>query len=646
MSLLKEKRAEFFAKKFSKLNSSYTTLSGSERASDAADGGKSGMQGPDSDTADGMKNPEGAEGAGTANADSAPASAEPDREDKNAGNKSAENKNTEKPAAKEVYLIKCPKCGKMVDRERAVKHKYICYECEGYFRVRVNNRIRMVADPHTFEPWFTDMPVRNPLAFEGYEEKLAEAREKTGLDEAVTVGRCKVFGEDIMLGICDARFMMASMGHTVGEKITAAIERACSEKLPVFLFCCSGGARMQEGIISLMQMAKTSAAIQKLGEAGLLYCTILTDPTTGGVTASFAMLGDVIMAEPGALVGFAGPRVIKQTIGQELPEGFQTAEFLQEHGIIDGIVKRENLKKTIYFLIKAHQCKEKKYAEFTPGSEFHFELNEILKEQQWKAKPKNAWEKVKAVRKVERASATDYMEHIFDYFVEAHGDRSFRDDPAIIGGIGFLDGQPVTVIAEHKGKDIRECQERNYGMPMPEGYRKALRLMKQAEKFNRPIVSFINTAGAFCGIEAEERGQGEAIARNLREMSALKVPVLCIFIGEGGSGGALATAVGNEVWMLENATYSILSPEGFASILWKDSSRAKEASEVMHITAQDLKQLHVIEKIIPEYGGADSKTAGAIGGYLKEQIIDFLERYSGMSGEEIAAQRYERFRRF
>ncbi len=646
MSLLKEKRAEFFAKKLSKLNSSYTTLSGSERASDATDGGKNGMQGPDSDMTDGMKNLEGAEGAGTANADSAPASAEPDREDKNAGNKGAENKNTEKPAAKEVYLIKCPKCGKMVDRERAVKHKYICYECEGYFRVRVNNRIRMVADPHTFEPWFTDMPVRNPLAFEGYEEKLAEAREKTGLDEAVTVGRCKVFGEDIMLGICDARFMMASMGHTVGEKITAAIERACSEKLPVFLFCCSGGARMQEGIISLMQMAKTSAAIQKLGEAGLLYCTILTDPTTGGVTASFAMLGDVIMAEPGALVGFAGPRVIKQTIGQELPEGFQTAEFLQEHGIIDGIVKRENLKKTIYFLIKAHQCKEKKYAEFTPGSEFHFELNEILKEQQWKAKPKNAWEKVKAVRKVERASATDYMEHIFDYFVEAHGDRSFRDDPAIIGGIGFLDGQPVTVIAEHKGKDIRECQERNYGMPMPEGYRKALRLMKQAEKFNRPIVSFINTAGAFCGIEAEERGQGEAIARNLREMSALKVPVLCIFIGEGGSGGALATAVGNEVWMLENATYSILSPEGFASILWKDSSRAKEASEVMHITAQDLKQLHVIEKIIPEYGGADSKTAGAIGGYLKEQIIDFLERYSGMSGEEIAAQRYERFRRF
>ncbi len=594
MSLLKEKRAEYFAKKMG-------------RSNDFA----------------GRK---GEEAAGT---DSVP---ETDME--------------KQSQAKEIFLIRCPKCGKLVDRERVVKRKYACYECGGYFRVKVPNRIKMVADPHTFEPWFTDMPVHNPLAYEGYEEKLAEAAEKTGLDEAVTVGRCKVFGEEIVLGICDSRFLMASMGRTVGEKITAAIEKAIECRLPVFMFCCSGGARMQEGIISLMQMAKTSAAIRKLGEAGLLYCTVLTDPTTGGVTASFAMLGDVIMAEPGALIGFAGPRVIKQTIGQELPEGFQTAEFLVEHGIIDGIVKRENLKKTIYFLVKTHQCKEKQYAAFTSGMDSHFVLNEILKEQSWKVKPKNAWEKVKAVRKVQRPSALDYMEHIFDYFVEAHGDRTFRDDPAIVGGIAFLDGQPVTVIADHKGKNILECQKRNFGMPLPEGYRKALRLMKQAEKFHRPVVSFVNTSGAFCGIEAEERGQGEAIARNLLEMSALKVPVLCIFIGEGGSGGALATAVGNEVWMLENATYSILSPEGFASILWKDSSRAKEASEVMHITAQDLKRLHVIEKIIPEFGGADDTTTAAIGGYLKDQIKEFLERYQGMTGEEIAQQRYERFRSF
>ena len=547
----------------------------------------------------------------------------------------------------DMNLIKCPKCGKMVERDRVVKKKYICYECGGYFRVKTNNRIRMVADPKTFEPWFEDMEVSNPLDYEGYEDKLAAAREKTGLKEAVTVGRCKVFGEDIVLGICDSRFMMASMGHVVGEKLTCAIERATALNLPVFIFCCSGGARMQEGIVSLMQMEKTSAAIRKHGDAGLLYCSILTDPTTGGVTASFAMLGDVIMAEPGALVGFAGPRVIKQTIGQELPEGFQTSEFLVEHGIIDGIVKRENLKKTIYFLVKTHQCNGKKtYADYRPNEEFHFELSETLKEQSWFSTPRSAWEKVKAVRQVERPSASDYISHIFDFFVESHGDRAFRDDKAMIGGLAFLDGQPVTIIADEKGKDFKECQERNFGMPMPEGYRKALRLMKQAEKFNRPVISFVNTSGAFCGIEAEERGQGEAIARNLMEMSSLKVPVLCLMIGEGGSGGALATAVGNEVWMMENATYSILSPEGFASILWKDANRAKEASEVMNITAQDLKRLGVIEEIIPEFGGADHKTTEAIAGYMKEHIKDFLRKYDGMSGEQIAEERYQRFRKF
>jgi len=543
--------------------------------------------------------------------------------------------------------IKCPRCKKMVNRDRVVKKKYVCYECGHYFRVKTSNRIRMVADLKTFEPWLEELPVRNPLQYEGYEEKLEEVRADTGLKEAFSVGRCKIFGEDAVLGVCDARFLMGSMGQVMGEKVTAAIEEATRLRLPVFLFCASGGARMQEGIISLMQMAKTSAAIARHGKAGLLYCTVLTDPTTGGVTASFAMLGDVIMAEPGALIGFAGPRVIKQTIGQNLPEGFQTAEFLVEHGFVDGIVRRENLKKTLYYLIKTHQCREGSYAEFDRKiGDVEFMVSEILKERSWLTLPRTAWEKVKTVRKIQRPAAADYMEHIFEHFVEAHGDRYYGDDRALIGGLAFLDGQAVTVIADIKGKDMKECRERNYGMPMPEGYRKALRLMKQAEKFHRPIISFINTPGAFCGIEAEERGQGEAIARNLLEMSSLKVPVLCILIGEGGSGGALATAVGNEVWMMENATYSILSPEGFASILWKDGSKAKEASEKMNITAEDLKRLGIIEKIIPEYGGADETSVKAIGEYMKKHIREFLQKYNGMSGEEIACNRYNRFRRF
>lgn len=544
-------------------------------------------------------------------------------------------------------VIECPFCGRELDKDKVIKRKYVCYECGYYFRVRTNNRIKMVADRGSFEQWFEDLVESNPLSFEGYEEKLEATREKTGLTEAVTVGKCRIYGEEAVIGVCDSRFLMGSMGHVVGERITAAVERATKLRLPVFIFCCSGGARMQEGIISLMQMAKTTAAIKRHSDAGLFYCTILTDPTTGGVTASFATVGDVIMAEPGALIGFAGPRVIKQTIGQDLPEGFQRAEFQVEKGFADGIVKREDLRKTIYYLIVANRPKEGVFRVRRQSEEDkRFMYTEILKELTWKSRSLTAWEKVKAVRQAIRPSAKDYMDYIFDFFVEAKGDRAYGDDQAIMGGIAMLNGQPITVIADMKGNTIEECQKRNFGMPLPEGYRKALRLMKQAEKFGRPIVSFVNTAGAYCGIEAEERGQGEAIARNLLEMSALKVPVLCIVIGEGGSGGALATAVGNEVWMMENATYSILSPEGFASILWKDASAAPKASEVMNITSQDLKRLGVVEKIIPEFGGANPNTVEAIGEYMRDEIVKFLDACEGKDWESFAEDRYNRFRKY
>jgi acetyl-CoA carboxylase carboxyl transferase subunit beta len=301
---------------------------------------------------------------------------------------------------------------------------------------------------------------------------------------------------------------------------------------------------------------------------------------------------------------------------------------------------------TLYRIIKLHRPM-KGYANFDPlRMDDCYEPTELMKERASKAHPYTAWEKVKAARKVNRLSSIDYIDEIFDGFMEMHGDRQYRDDPAIVGGVATLDGQPVTVIGVHKGKDLKDCMKHNYGMPSPEGYRKALRLMKQAEKFGRPIITFVNTSGAFCGMEAEQRGQGEAIARNLYEMSSLKVPVLCIMIGEGGSGGALALAVGNEVWMLENATYCVLSPEGFASILWKDGRRAKEASDVMKITAQDLKKLDVVEDVIPEYGGADSKALESIARYMKGNMKSFLKRRSEMTGEELAAERYERYRKY
>ena len=257
-----------------------------------------------------------------------------------------------------------------------------------------------------------------------------------------------------------------------------------------------------------------------------------------------------------------------------------------------------------------------------------------------------AWDRVRIAREMDRPTSLYYIEHIFENFMELHGDRGVKDDPAIVGGIGFLDGLPVTVIGQQKGRDLKEQVERNFGMPNPEGYRKALRLMKQAEKFRRPVVCFVDTSGAFCGIEAEERGQGEAIARNLMEMAGLTVPVLSVVIGEGGSGGALAMAVANEVWCLENSVYSVLSPEGFAAILWKDGKRADKAAEVMKMTSDHLKALGVVDRVFQEPEPVHVDNGLTLAADMKEAMIEFFRRYDNMAPERIAEERYKRFRRF
>lgn len=249
---------------------------------------------------------------------------------------------------------------------------------------------------------------------------------------------------------------------------------------------------------------------------------------------------------------------------------------------------------------------------------------------------------LKEARDQGRLTALDFAQGIFDDFIELHGDRNFRDDGAVIGGIGRLKGQAVTVVGIQKGKNLQDNLNRNFGQPHPEGYRKALRLMKQAEKFGRPVITFINTAGAYPGVGAEERGQGEAIARNLMEMSDLKVPIIAIIIGEGGSGGALALAVADKVWMLEDTIYSILSPEGFATILWKDGSRAEEAAELMKITSGELLNMGIVDKVIPERGYFTSEIIEAI----KAAIIDELAELSQLSTEDLLEARYQRFRKY
>ena len=532
----------------------------------------------------------------------------------------------------------CPKCKTAYTGDEAYQNFYICPHCDQYMPVGAIDRLNMVLDADTFEPWFEEIESGNPLNTSGYSEKLAEARKKSGSSEAVTIGLGKIGGHETVIGVCDPNFMIGSMGQVMGERITRAFERALDERLPVILFCCSGGARMQEGILSLMQMEKTAAAVKQHSDAGLFYCSVLTDPTMGGVTASFATLADVILAEPKARIGFAGPRVIQKTLGITLPEGFQTAEFQLAHGMVDQIVERQTLKNQLHFLLYTHTAGHVSIAPRPDTAQQTAQVPDNM--------TKTPWEKVKLCRSANRATALDYISHLFSDYREMHGDRCFGDDQALVGGIAILDQMPVTILADLRGKTMQERFYRNFGMPKPEGYRKAIRLMKQAEKFGRPVITFINTSGAFCGIDAEERGQGNAIAESIMTMSGLKVPTLSILIGEGGSGGALATAVGNEVWMLEHSTYAILSPEGYSAILWKTEGRAEEAASLMKLTAQELAALNIIDRIIPEFGGATVDTVPQIAAIMHSAIISFLHRYENLSGKKIAQDRYQRFRKF
>ena len=577
-----------------------------------------------------------------------------------------------KPEVPEGLLKRCNKCGKGIFTEDYKKNLYICPKCGGYLRMPAQKRIEFLTEADSFEEWDTGLSTENPLHMIGYPDKIKALQDKTKLDEAVITGKARIGENEVALMVMDGRFLMASMGEVVGEKIARGVERATKEKLPVIIFTCSGGARMQEGMTSLMQMAKTSAALKRHSDAGLLYITVLTDPTTGGVTASFAMLGDIILAEPKALIGFAGPRVIEQTIHKKLPKGFQRSEFLLKHGFIDKIVERKDMKTVLEQILTMHRLttKHSGIVKNTGAvSEINTDLNTVNPSskredvqavsnknagksrkqklslaQKKRAGEKTAWERVLTSREKDRPVGEDYIYGLFEEFIEFHGDRNFGDDAAICGGIAYFQGKPVTVIAQMKGKSTAENIARNFGMPEPEGYRKALRLMKQAEKFHRPIICFVDTPGAFCGMEAEERGQGEAIARNLYEMSALKTPILSVLIGEGGSGGALAMAVADEVWILENAVYSILSPEGYAAILWKDGSQAARAAKAMKLTSYDLYKAGFVEKIIPEPEGYTLDSIINVFDNLEENISVFLENSKSMTEEERVEQRYQRFR--
>jgi acetyl-CoA carboxylase carboxyl transferase subunit beta len=533
--------------------------------------------------------------------------------------------------------IKCPNCSGVMFRDDFDRAGSVCKLCGHHYRIDSSMRLALTFDEDSFVEWDAGMTSKNPIDFAGYPEKISQLQQKTGLAEAVITGSAAIEGHPCAIGIMDSRFMMGSMGSVVGEKITRLFERAQQERLPVVLFAASGGARMQEGIISLMQMAKTSAAVGRFRDAGLLYLSVLTDPTTGGVTASFASLGDIILSEPGTLIGFAGRRVIEGTIAEALPEGFQRAEFLLEHGFLDLIVPRARMRSTLATLLALHETNRE-----NPGQEPAGIFDEPQGQAEVARRSGSAC--LDLIRQRRRPVITDYLPLLFDDLVELHGDRCFADDTALWCGLGRLNGVPVTIVGHRKGKTIEENAHCNFGMPHPEGYRKAMRLMRQAEKFGRPVICLIDTSGAYCGIAAEERGQGEAIAANLMGMMQLSTPLIGLVTGEGGSGGALAIGVCDRLGMLANALYSVISPRGFASLLWKDSTREREAADILHITASDLKELGVCDAIVAEPDEGAHANLAATATAIHQFLSQSVRSLSGQNATTLLDRRYQRYR--
>ncbi len=537
--------------------------------------------------------------------------------------------------------VLCPGCQAVVYGRRMASTDGVCPQCGRYGALTAAERLALFADPGTLELLDFDLPDSDPLAFVDrmpYPSRIAEARAATGLREAVLCGRMRIGGTPAVAAAMDFRFMGGSLSAAVGEIITRAAETALADGSPLVLATASGGVRMQEGVVGLLQMVKTAQALQQLNEAGLATVCVVTDPTYGGVAASFALLGDIILAEPGARLGFAGPRVIQETIREKLPDGFQTSEFLLERGFVDQVCPRSALRDRLARLLSLTTRRR--------GTAYTEPVQQIALRDPLALQQRPAWDAVRRARDIGRPTTSDYLRMILDDFEELRGDRVGGDCPAIIGGIGRLGGDPVVVIGHEKGHTPADLTAHQYGMPAPAGYRKAGRLMRLAAKWSLPIVTLVDTPGAHPGLEAELQGQASAIAENLRLMSTLPVPVVTVVTGEGCSGGALAIAVADRLLVMENGFYTVISPEGCAAILWRERAAAPEAAQALRLDARSLLELGVADGVIPEPAGGAGANPVQAASSLREAIRCELAELAAFDPAALIAARRARYRDF
>lgn len=540
----------------------------------------------------------------------------------------------------------CPECKVQLSAGDAMYSRFaVCDYCGYHLVWSAYNRIEHLADAGTFQPIGRQVQPVDFLGFvdeHPYATKLSESQRKTGLSDAILVGKCRIGQIETVLGVLDFRFMGGSMGSVVGEQITVAFEYGRRHRLPVVIVVNSGGARMQEGIISLMQMPKTAAAIQRFHSAGLFYLSILANPTTGGAFASFASLGDVMLAEPKALIGFAGPRVAEQAMGAKLPPGSHQAETVLTAGLLDTIVARQDIPGVVAALLKPTVTHARsRHAQHTQATQ----LPSITALTEQPAS-NTAWETVNIARHPDRPTARDYIRSLSPNFLELHGDRCYGDDPTIIAGLGDIDGRAVIFVGQQRIYSSRDHHPVEIERPKPEGFRKAMRMMDVAAQLHCPVVTFIDTSGADPGVESEQHGMAWSLAHCLSTMSNVPVPIVAAIIGEGASGGAVALALADRVVMLQHAIYEVISPEGAATILYRDAQRAEEVAGRLKLTAEDCLQLGVVDAIIPEPLAGSHTNPLVVIQALQHHLLQALTELEQVPVKQLLAQRYRKFRRY
>ena len=510
----------------------------------------------------------------------------------------------------------------------------VCPFCRFHYTVTARQRVDLLADKGTFKESYKYVSSMDPLSFSRrsrYRKFLAEDQSRTGLTEAAVTGRCRIGDVETVLIVLDFGFMGGTMGSVVGEKVSMAFENAARRGIPAVAVVSGGGARIQEGVLSLMQMAKTVTAANRLRDAEVPFIVVLANPSTGQAYASFANLADVILAEPGSLIGLSPLRTLREVSKMPLPLDAHTAEAHVGHGLLDNVVDRENLQSRIASLLQILTAQKQ-------GSSNH---KNLLKAEPPESTEVEPWEAVTAARNSERPQASVYFRSMLDPFIELRGDRLNSDDRSIIAGLGFMDGQPVAVI----GQQRRPLVEGERYHVFPDGLRKAQRIIDLASRFKLPLVTLIDTQGADPGLEAEEQGIGNAIAKTLSSMLTVPTPVVSVVIGEGGSEGALALSLSDRILIQQYAIYSPMSVNHPLGAAHHDYMLDREAAEALMLTAHDCLELGIADQVVLEpEGGAhvDPREASAI---LQTAILTNIVQLSKMSQGKLLKKRYKKFRR-